>query len=606
MDVPNPHVGERLKALLQDVKALLHQMRLRSRLLLFAVVVLIPMIIFGVISVMQSVNHAKQQMLNNSLAMAKVVASNIIEKTENTERMLQGLSRSSAVRTHNIQGTRELFIDVFPIQQGLVNLFVADREGHVYASIVWQGLRSRSIAEDPDFQRALKTGETTISGSRVSYATDQHVIRMMVPFRAENNEISGILTADISLSQLQQRMVSIGIEEGTSVIVTDRNGTVLLHPNYKHVYDEVNLGTWPSVQAALTGQEGSLEHLNPLDDRSWLWAYAPIHRTGWAVVVGYPTAIAYPSVNDILIRSLFLLVGMVLLAIIVALYLSQRLTEPLRNLTGRALAISRGNFNQETEVKGSKEVCQLAEAFNIMSTNLSEHMSKLALAKEKNLREAKRLQRLLARTISLQEKERHRIASDMHDSTSQLILGSLFETEAAKEMVTVKPDLAKEKLTKVENLLEQTSVEMRRVIYDLRPPLLDDMGLATALERCVSRYVERTGIPVKYECAKPDTRLPQETEMALYRIAQEALNNIQKHSHADQAEIKLAFSDHLVNMVIYDDGVGFSPQMYLSGKMEHLGLKGMIERAENVGASLEIDSAPGHGTSIMLDLSLHL
>jgi signal transduction histidine kinase len=323
------------------------------------------------------------------------------------------------------------------------------------------------------------------------------------------------------------------------------------------------------------------------------------------VVVGFPTSVTFPPAREVLFRSLLLLVLMVSLALVVALYFSQRLSEPLRNFTKRALAISEGNFIQTADVKGSQEIQQLSKAFNIMSTNLSKHMHELALSKEENLREAKRLQFLLARTISLQEEERRRIASDLHDRTSQLILGTLYETEAAMEMIPLYPEKAKEKLNIVEDLLEHTSAEMRRVIYDLRPPLLDDMGLVTALERSISRYMETTGIQVEYEYSLDDTekRLPPEVELAIYRIAQEALNNIHKHSQAKQAAVQLVISDQMVHMVIDDKGIGFEPKSQNPERLERLGLKGMIERAESVGAQLEIITALGQGTTINFVLS---
>ncbi len=599
------YCGKYLERFLTNTRHLLTMVRLRYRLLLFAVVVLIPMIAFSVYSVAQSVNHAKQQTLNNGLAIAKVVTSNLVEKIESTESLLRGLAQSSAVQTQDVKSTRELFIDVFPTHNSLINLSAADKEGNVFATIVWHGSEPRSVSSDPNFREVVTGEDTVVSGSLESIATDQHAIRMLVPFGAGSNQLSGVLIADISLSQLQRRMTSIGIEEGTLVIVTDHTGTVLLHPSYKYVYEEANFSGWPSVNAALNGKEGSVEHINPLDNQPWLWAYTPVSRTGWAVVVGFPTAAAFPPIRAILIRSLLLLVLMVSLAIVMAVYFSQRLSEPLRDFTERALAISEGDFNQEMTVRGSEEMLQLSKAFNVMSTKLSEHMQKLAVAKEENLREAKRLQYLLARTISLQENERRRIASDLHDGTSQLILGSLYETEAAIDMISSRPEMAKKKLTSVEDLLEQTSAEMRRVIYDLRPPLLDDMGFAVALERHISRYEETTGIQVKFEHSHngAGSEVPLETDLALYRIAQEALNNIHKHSQCREARIQLTVSEKNICMVIRDEGIGFETGKYLQGNSENLGLKGMTERAESVGAKLEICSEPGQGTTVVFELS---
>ncbi|MGD1995125.1 MAG: HAMP domain-containing protein, partial [Anaerolineae bacterium] len=467
---------------------------------------------------------------------------------------------------------------------------------------VWDGQEPYSIAADPQFQRVVSTGQRAISGQLISTATDERAVRLVVPYRDEEAHVIGALMVEVSLSQLQRSLAAIGTQEGTTFIVTDSEGMVLIHPSYKYVYEGANFANLPPVQAALRGEEGTAEHLNPLDQRPWLWAYTPVRRTNWAVVVGYPTAAAYPPMQDTLIRGLVSLLATVVVAGVVAFLLSHQLSKPLNELTRRALAIADGDLEQRVQPRGSGELRQLARAFNVMSENLTAYMNELAAAKEEISQKAQRLRHLLVRTISLQEEERQRIAADIHDGFSQFILGALYETEAAREAMAADPALAQEKLTSAQELLEQTSTEMRQVIYDLRPPLLDDIGLVAALERYLNRYRGRTGMGVVMTISGAELRLPAEAEMAFYRIAQEALHNIYKHAQTDRATVQLGFSTGWVHMAIQDQGVGFDPTVVQDGASERLGLTGMQERAESVGAHLQIQSAPGQGTAVILEM----
>jgi signal transduction histidine kinase len=577
--------------------------RQRNRLLAFASAVLVPLILFGSLAVRQNVTHTKRQILSSSMAIARVIEANLVEKIDSTEHMLRTLAQSPIVRAQDARATRQLLIDVFPLHQSALNLVAARKDGSVFAAVVWDGQEPYSTAADPQFRQVLNTEQWTISGRINSTATDQRAVRLTVPIRDEAGQIIGALMVDMSLSQLQRSLAAIGTQEEATFIVTDSEGMVLIHPNYRFVYEGTNFADLPPVQAALRGEEGTAEHRNPLDQRRWLWAYTPVRRTNWAVVVGYPTAVAYPPMRGTLIRGLMSLLAVVVLAAMVAFFLSHQLARPLNELTQRALAIADGNLEQRVQPRGSGELRQLARAFNVMSENLTAYMSELAAAKEEITQKAQRLRHLLVRTISLQEEERKRIAADIHDGFSQHILGALYETEAAKDAIATDPALAQTKLTSAQELLEHTSTGMRQVIYDLRPPLLDDIGLIAELERCLNKYARRTGIQASLNVLGSASRLPTNVEMALYRIAQEALHNIYKHAHTDRATIELRFSSERVCMAVQDRGIGFDLTAVQDSTNERLGLTGMQERAESVGAHLRIESAPGRGTTVILEVS---
>ena len=564
----------------QDLSHRLPFRQLRNRLLLFASIVLIPMIIFGSLAIRQDVSHTKRQILNSSFAIARILETNLTDMITTTERLLFTLGKSPTIRSQDARYTRQLFIDVFPIHPTLLNLAASRHDGSIFASVVWGGLDPPTVNNDPLFHETLESEQLVISGRMISKATDQRAVRLFLPYKDDKGEIIGTLLAEISLSQLQRSLSSISIEEGATFIVTDSEGMVLIHPDYTYVYEGTDISSLPSVQAALKGEQGTLEHDNPADGKRWLWAYTPVQDTGWAVVVGYPTEIAYPSVYESLLRGTIFLLAMIGVAGMLAFVLSKRLANPIRELTQSAQAISAGDLSQKVNVQGSGELRQLAYTFNVMSENLKRHMEELAAAKEEISQKAKHLQLLLAHTISLQEEERRRIAGELHDGISQLLLGALYETEAAKEALDRDPLQAIEDLDRAQSLLEQTSTEMRRVIYDLRPPLLDDIGFIPALDQYVKNFSERTGINVSLDITGKIRRFPQDSELALYRISQEALHNIHRHAHTDQANIHIHFFDHQMQMTIRDQGIGFNPSdldLFRLKKWAFRGLKNALK-----------------------------
>ena len=192
--------------------------------------------------------------------------------------------------------------------------------------------------------------------------------------------------------------------------------------------------------------------------------------------------------------------------------------------------------------------------------------------------------------------ERQRLARELHDSVSQALYGIALGSRTAHTLLDreAHPDRVAEWLEYVLSLAEAGLTEMRALIFELRPESLETEGLIAALTQQAAALRARHEIPVHATLGKePD--LPLETKEALYRIAQEALHNTVKHAHASRADLNLECDARGIALEVSDDGAGFDPEGSFSG---HLGLKSMRERATRLGGTLEVESAPGEGTSI--------
>jgi len=211
---------------------------------------------------------------------------------------------------------------------------------------------------------------------------------------------------------------------------------------------------------------------------------------------------------------------------------------------------------------------------------------------------------LLRQIISAQEDERRRVSRELHDVTSQALSTIAVQLEA----LTAMPGSSSREIeTKVEGLkpvLAAASQEVHRLIYDLRPSLLDDLGLAAAMRSCAHNSLDAAGIEVHLEVVGQEKKPPPQVEIALFRIVQEAITNIVSHARAESTFISLEFRDKGIAVQVEDDGIGFDPSRVDASAATNggLGLLGMKERAELLGGTLTIDTKPDGGTRIGVEI----
>ncbi|MGQ0777232.1 MAG: GAF domain-containing sensor histidine kinase [Pseudonocardiales bacterium] len=206
------------------------------------------------------------------------------------------------------------------------------------------------------------------------------------------------------------------------------------------------------------------------------------------------------------------------------------------------------------------------------------------------------MERFAEQIVLLQETERRRLASEIHDGISQRIVSLSFHLSAAADALASDPAAAAEQIARAQELAGAALDETRQAIGGLRPPVLDDLGLAASLES----LARSTPLPNVQVDAVP-TDLPEHAETAVYRIAQEALQNVLKHASAQHVHVRLSVTAEAVLLEVSDDGTGFDPiaATKRTGPGGY-GLPGMQQRAELLGGQLTAESAPGRGTTVRL------
>lgn len=296
------------------------------------------------------------------------------------------------------------------------------------------------------------------------------------------------------------------------------------------------------------------------------------------------------SLTTQLSLTIFIVLASSLLA---ATFLTWILTRPILGLVEATRAVGKGDFSVQVERWANDEIGDLAEAFNHMTTEL---------ARTDELRQERELLRkqLLEGVITAQEDERRRIARELHDSTSQSLTSlkvGLRALETTCECPQTPP-----RFENLRQVLDQTLDDVHSLAVQLRPALLDDLGLAAALERFLQEWQSRHKIMADTAIHLKGQRLPESVETALYRIVQEALTNVARHAGAHTVSVLVErHRDELIT-VIEDDGVGFDEIETQRGP--HLGLLGIRERAELLGGSLAVESEPGQGASLFIRIPL--
>jgi len=317
--------------------------------------------------------------------------------------------------------------------------------------------------------------------------------------------------------------------------------------------------------------------------------YSPISITGWALLSDEAwETVGTPSLQLTQVAPL-VLVPAFLLALIALWFSARRIIQPLQKLESKAAALSWGDF------EGIKEPVGGISEINQLQNELQEMARKVKSAQE-GLRD------YIGAITSAQEDERHRLARELHDDTIQAVIALKQRVQLIKR--TVKDKKTHQSLDELESLSEQTIENLRRLTRALRPIYLEDLGLVTALEMLTRETNDNNSISVDFKKSGQERRLAGEVELVLYRIAQEALNNVIRHADASSAMLQITYKDKEVQLEVGDNGVGFqipnSPTDFAPSG--HFGLLGMHERAELIGARLKIESTLGGGTRLIVRL----
>jgi len=501
-------------------------------------------------------------------------------------------------------------------------LFLLDGQGNVTLE---EPRRDRSLAPPPDLpelKALLADGRPQITG--LVHAGDGQRIYAMVPVASWQGGIAGVVggLVDPALGHETAAMrFLVKVGEGHADLV-DRGGLVLASTERSRVHGPPTCrevaGLAVRERAPRSARCGDCHAGN---EQSGVVATAPVSLAPWAVVLVQPEASVLATAGALPRSFPAFALALLLLAGGLAWGAARSVIRPLERLGAEAEKIAGGRLDEPIPDLGSDEVGRLGRALDRMRVALAELLAQVSSAnsalegrveartrelaaamEELRRREAQRA-RLLRTVITAQEDERKRIARELHDETTQSLAVLVMGLESAVQ--GLRAGGPPPRLDEVKALAVHILEEIHRLILDLRPSVLDDLGLYSAVRWYAERHLASRGIAVRCELGPaPPARLAPEVEIAAFRICQEALSNVLRHAQAESVLVQLEADDRELRIEIEDDGRGFDAGGPTPSDRPHYGLLGIRERAEILGGSARVESSPGQGTRVVARVPL--
>jgi len=354
---------------------------------------------------------------------------------------------------------------------------------------------------------------------------------------------------------------------------------------------ELDVEGHPALDAARHGTAG-VAFLD-LEGKEYVVALDPVPPLGWVLVMEEP----WESVDNPLLRQTqaapLVLIPALLLTLLALAFAVRQVVQPLNALERKSAQVGRGDFQAlEESVGGISEIKSLQQTMVQMAQRLRAYQQSV--------------RRYAGAVTRGQEDERRRVARELHDDTIQALIALDQRTQLAQMAVHGGSADASGHLSELRRMTQALLKGVRRIIGALRPIYLEDLGLPSALQMLADDAGAAARLHIELMSTGEPRRLSPEQEIAVYRIAQEALSNIARHARARSAKMEMSFERDRFTLVIEDDGTGFTvpvPGADLDSGPRY-GLMGMQERAELINAKLTLDSVPGGGTSVGLEVPL--
>ncbi len=520
--------------------------------LVLPLLVLLVVVAFGGVALHESAMH--DLLVTHNRPIVAGVASGLSEQLEKRRELLLVLSQSvereeqAADSLESARGWTRAFFD------GGIALYAAD--GRVLAAtssdVDWQAMYGRINQGEP-FSLLVEPGLNTTQVVLSASTSSEGGVRAV-----------GIVTlSELGLSSI---LSNLNASDNSVVYLVDANGQIIYHS-----------------QADQVGRSFADVSQNNEDRVS---ISAPISLTGWKLVYEESWKDALSPMLQYSQVALLVLVPGLLIAIGAAWFGVKRIVRPLQRLEHRATELAWGNFAAiEESVGGVEEVRQLQATLRQMASRIQSVQAGM--------------HSYIAAVTQAQEEERARLARELHDQTIQ----SLVVLDHQEQML--KPYLNNEALggkllAEIRTMISQTIEDLRRIVRAMRPIYLEELGLVPALKMLVDDLNQNGKLTIHFEKRGSPRRMPAGHDIALYRIAQEALNNAWKHSEASQVWVSVGFEADSIILTVRDDGQGFVAPRHAADLSQngHFGIMGMYERVSLIGAHLQIQSDPGLGTTV--------
>ncbi|MCL5111171.1 MAG: histidine kinase [Chloroflexi bacterium] len=572
------------------------RLRLRTQI---ALATFVPLLIFallaGGVGAFGLRRLAEELLLERQTALAQVAAAGVAGTLRGYVRVLEATAAELAesgddrARQQQVLRGREPVLAVFTAGAGLLD---ADGKA-VAATAAAGGSLGLNFAERDYFQEARASLSPVFSTAFRDRPSGEAAVLIAVPV-LRDGQFAGVFLGEFALSRPEwaRDLNLLRSRQGGQAYLIDSASVVIYHPDPGRV--ESNVQADPELwNLVIGGQPRSALYQSPGSPEVSVATYAPIPGIAWGLIVEEPLTAVLAAIASAEASAAGLMVLGILLAMVALFFTIGRVTRPLNALVAAGSRVAEGGSYETLPLEGPADLRTLIQAINRMAAHLA-------------LQQAD-LRRYARQVVESQEEERLRVSRDLHDETLQELVALAQRIELCAGSLDGDTAAARRQLKEAQTLSRRVLADVRGISQNLRPSILEDLGLVAALGVLVRDLEQQlAGTRVTFELVGEEVRLPRDLELTAFRIAQEALNNVRKHARsAGRVSVALVVEGDGATLVVEDNGPGFD----LAARADllrtgHLGLQGMAERARLFGGELSVLTAPGEGTTITLHLPL--
>jgi len=570
---------------------------LRFRLLLLVVLTCAPLVALTLHTAWDDRRRAKTAWSQRSQRMMELANREEEKVIGETRQLLMALAESAPVRAGDRRECKRLVDQLFDCATNYAKLGVLTTNGEVLASAP-APINKPTPSDKAFFDRVIETSSFIIGELPTNAAVGKPVINFGYPVFDRSGQAQEVVFASLDLVWFNRfgSELSAQLPKGAAWTELNRKGTILArYPAAKYWIGK----TFPNatlLESMLTKKNGIQEAADPAGV-STFYAFASMQSqmaSGETIaLLSIPRQILFAGADRTLLRNLGWLIAAAGLALILGWMGSALLiVRPVSALVQSSARLASGDLTARTGLPhGRDELGRLTLAFDLMAQALEQRELERSRASTK-------LQILSHRLVEVQETERRHIARELHDEIGQSLTVAEMNLQTALQ-TSSQPGITRrleQSIEAVERVLEQ----VHDLSLNLRPSMLDDLGLEAALRWYTNRQASLTSLQTRFRTDPLERRIDPVVETECFRVAQEALTNVVRHSHARSVSVELRQRDGQLHLSVRDDGVGFDVNALRDQAVAgaSLGLLSMEERATLAGGGLEYSSAPGQGTEV--------
>ena len=577
---------------------------LRTRLYLLVLAAFIPVCALIFYTAEEQKRIEVRGILNNAIHFANSAANEEHQQLEAIHNLLSALSEFLLLTDAKSDKARRFFTNLLKQSKGYVDFGVLAPDGRFLSSA--RGISPIEGPIQPEwFVRCIKEKQFTMGKYKVEFITNEPVLYFALPVLDKYNQMVAVVFAAIDLNWINQSIYKSFAElpKGSTLIQIDNSGGILTYDPHFHTWTEAVKFDQSIVQWILKKETGVRKSIGN-DGVARIYAFtsvpSPLKARRLYISLEIPQKIAFAASERVFIRNIILLGFFAVLAVFMVWWASDVLVlRRINTIVQASLKLAKGNLSTRIGlIRGNDELSHLAKVFNDMAAALELREVRDQEAKEALRRSQKQLRDLATYLQDVREQERTRIAREIHDDFGQSLTILKMDLSWLKKHIVQDLPQVQNKIDSMFKVIDASLQTLHTVSSELRPVILDDFGLESAIEWQAEEFQNRTGVKCRIDSSVANLDLTKEQSTAVFRIFQETLTNIMRHSGATEVDVRLEMNKDTLILEVADNGRGITEAEI--DNSHSFGLLGIRERLYPWNGQVDFIGHPNKGTRVIV------